>query len=323
MSRKPTGQQLPPPHVLRRRRDRHAARKQRAIVLSISSAIVLTALKLAVAVHTGSVAVLSEAVHSLTDLIAAAIVFVSLRRAASPPDSRHRYGHEKFENFSAIAEGAIIIVAIGYVMFEAFQRLHQHEVVTTPTLAALVMVASALVNLAVATHLRRVGTQAESAAVLADAQHLLTDVYTSAAAAIGLALVAATGWHFLDSLVALVVSALVVRIGLALIVGSTRVLLDEGLPDEEIATIERVISEGFDGAVGFHRLRTRRAGSRRHIDVHLTLDGNLLLWRAHELAHEVEEAIECALPNVDVLTHIEPHTEEPPPGHDFGPSDRP
>lgn len=297
-------------------------RKQRAIMLSISVAATFTVIKLVVAGMTDSIAVLSEAVHSMTDLVAAGIVLLSLRRAASPPDSRHRYGHEKLENVSAIAEGVIIIAAIGYVAWQAVDRLLNPSAVELPLLAAVVMVASAVVNLVVARYLRQVGTETESVAVMADAQQLLTDVYTSFAAAGALVVVSITGWQAADPLAALAVSLLVLRMGLSLIIGSTRVLLDESLPPEEIAVIERVLEQRFEGVVGFHRLRTRRAGSRRHIDMHLTLDRYLQLWRAHELAHEVERAIEECLPNVDVLTHIEPDTEQPPPGTDAGPSDR-
>jgi cation diffusion facilitator family transporter len=298
-------------------------RKQRAITLSIISAVILTTVKLVVAFFTGSLAVFSEAVHSLTDIVAASIALLALRRAAHPPDSRHRYGHEKLENVSAIAEGVIILLFICFVVAEAIERLagQAHEV-TTPLLAASVMVASAVVNLAIATHLRRVARETESAAVEADAQHLMTDVYTSGATAIGLGLLGITGYDRLDAVVALVVSALVIRIGLQLIVGSTRVLLDEGLPAGEIAMIERLIDiEGVEGLTGFHRLRTRRAGSRRYVDLHLTLDENLPLWRAHELAHQVEQAIEAHIDNVDVLIHIEPDTVAPPPGEDVGAGD--
>lgn len=300
----------------------HGHRKRRAMRLSIATAVTLTLVKLVVAARTDSVAVLSEAAHSMTDMVAAVIVLFSIQRAMSPPDSRHRYGHEKFENVSAMAEGLIILTAIGYVAFRTIERLVEGGTVHTPALAAAVMLASGAVNLMVARYLRRVGIDTESPGVLADSSHLMTDVYTSFGAGIGLALVAATGWDVIDPVVALVVSVLVVQVGVRLVIGSARVLLDEALPPDEIETIERVIAEGFIDVAGFHRLRTRRAGSRRHVDLHLTLDRILPLWRAHEIAHRVERAIELALPNVDIVTHIEPDTVAPPPGEDVGPGDR-
>lgn len=297
-------------------------RKRRLVLLSIATAATLTFLKLVVAVLTGSVAVLSEAAHSLTDLVAAAIALVAVQRAAHPPDTRHRYGHDKFENASAIAEGLIILTAVAFVVYRAFEQLLTGGHVQMPALAAGVMLLSAVVNLVVSRALLRVGTETDSPALVADGHHLMTDVYSSAAAGVGLTLVALTGYDPLDPIVALAVSLLIVRIGLQLIVTSLRVLLDEGLPPDEITAIERVIKEGFDGIAGFHRLRTRRAGSRRHVDLHLTLDRELPLWRAHEIAHDIEHAIEQHLPNVDVLTHLEPDDEAPPPGHDVGPGDR-
>ena len=302
--------------------DRHR-RTQRAIALSISLAISLTAVKVVIAIATGSVAVLSEAVHSLTDLVAAAVAMLALRRAAQPPDSRHRYGHDRLEDVSAIVEGIIILAAIGYVIVVAVQRLSSAHSIDTPFLAAAVMLASSVLNFGLARYLHRIGRETESSAVSADAQHLMTDVYTSGVTAIGLALVAITGIDRIDSIVALVGAALVVRIGVSLIIGSTRVLLDEGLPADEIAAIEQVIAgEGIDGVTGFHRLRTRRSGSRRYIDLHLTLHGSLTLAQAHELAHRVEHAIRQCLPNTDVMIHLEPDDAAPAEGQDLGPGDR-
>lgn len=311
------------PHQARPSGPYRERRKQRAIVVSIGTAVVLTAVKLVVAISTGSLAVFSEALNSITDIAASVIALLALRRAAQPPDSRHRYGHQKLENVSAIVEGTIILAAISFVIAESIRRLAMGGVpIETPLLAASVMVASSVLNLGVSTYMRRVARETDSAAVEADAQHLMTDVYTGAATAIGLGLVGVTGFQSIDALVALAVSALIVRMGMHLIVGSTRVLLDEGLPREEIELIEEVIDvEGIEGATGFHRLRTRRAGSRRYVDLHLTLDANMPLWRAHEVAHEVENAIESQLENVDVLIHIEPDTVAPPPGEDLGAGD--
>ena len=300
---------------------RNAARKQRAMSFSIAAAIILTLGKIGVAAITGSIAVLSEAAHSLTDLIAAVITLLAIRRASTPPDSRHRYGHEKLENIASAVEGLIILAAISWIIWQSIHRLRFGGTVSMPGAAAAVMLVSGITNWMVARYLSRVGRETSSPAVTADGHHLMTDVYTSLAAGLGLLLVALTGADWLDAFVALAVSALVVRIGARLVLDAVRVLSDEGLPPDEIAMIEDVIATGFDGIAGFHRLRTRRAGSRRHIDLHLTVDGNLPLWRAHEIAHNVEAAIEAALPNADVLTHIEPDSAAPPPGSDLGPGD--
>ncbi len=300
----------------------HAARKQFAMRVSIAAAVILTVSKLAIFSLTGSMAVLSEAANSVTDLMASLITLLAIRRAATPPDARHRYGHEKLENIAAAIEGLLILTAIGWIIWNSVQRLRFGSEVELPLVAAAVMMASAVINALVARFLYRVGRETDSPAVAADGHHLMTDVYTSFGAGAGLVMVALTGASWLDPLVALAVSFLVVRIGALLVIDALRVLADEGLPPEEITRIHEVIEQGFEGVTGYHRLRTRRAGSRRHVDLHLTLDGNLPLWRAHEIADNVEAAIVRELPNADVLTHIEPDSAAPPPGVDLGPGDR-
>lgn len=296
-------------------------RKQHAMLLSMGTAATLVVAKLIVAGMTDSVAVLSEAVHSLTDLVAATIIWYSLRHVATPPDARHRYGHEKLEDISAIAEGAILLIAVGYVLIRAIGNLIDGSHVKQPVVGIVVMVIAAIVNAFVALYLRRVARETDSAGVAADAQQLTADVVTALMVAGGMGLVALTGWQIVDPIVALLVTAWVGSVGLRLVIGSARVLLDEALPPHEIELVESVLGD-FESVDGYHRLRTRRAGSRRHVDVHLTLDSDLPLWKAHEIAHQVEIAIRHALGNVDVLTHIEPLSETPPPGTDDGPSDR-
>ncbi len=305
-----------------RTHDIHAGLKRRAILLSIATAITLTTLKLIVAAVTGSLAVLSEVVHSLTDLLAASIAFFAVRTAAQPPDRTHRYGHHKMENLSAVIEGLLILVAIGWIVVKASQQLSTPHDITTPYVASLVMAGSAVVNYFVARHLHRIGQTTDSVAVSADGDHLMTDVYTSAGAAAGLAIVAATGYHQLDAIVAIGVGMFVIRTGLGLVIDGTRVLIDEGLPHDEVEKIEKAIEDTWPGSASYHRLRTRRSGSCRHIDLHLTLDGNLALWRAHEISHDVEKAIREQFEGlVDIVIHMEPHSVAPPPGEEIGPGD--
>lgn len=295
-------------------------RKRAVMLLSMGTALTMCIVKIVIAQLTGSVAVLSEAVHSLTDLIAATIVWYSLQHSSSPPDSRHRYGHEKVEDFAAIAEGFIILAAVSYVFYRAIDSVSHNDIVEMPGIAVIVMLVSALINGAVALRLRHVARETESPAVEADGQHLYADVVTSLIVAAGMAVIALTGWQIVDPIVAIVVTVWVGLIGIRMIVGSTRTLLDEALPPDELDALEAVLAK-FEGIASYHRLRTRRSGSRRHVDLHLTMDSNLPLWKAHTLAHSVEAAIASVLNNADVLTHIEPLSEEPPPGYDAGPSD--
>jgi cation diffusion facilitator family transporter len=299
----------------------HTLRKQRAMVISITAAVLLTAAKIIIAGITGSVAVLSEAAHSLTDLVAATITLLAIRRASSPPDTRHRYGHEKLENIAAAVEGLIILAAISWVIWTSLERLRFGGEVELPLAAAGIMVFSAVSNWLVARHLVRVGEATNSPAVRADGHQWMTDVYTSIAGAVGLIFVAITGAHWLDAAVALAVSTLVVRIGFVLVMDAVRVLADEGLPPDELRRIEAIVGRERTGVTGFHRLRTRRAGSRTHVDLHLTVNGSMPIWQAHEIAHEVEADIMHAIPNVDVLIHLEPDSAAPAPGGYLGPGD--
>jgi cation diffusion facilitator family transporter len=283
--------------------------KSGAAGLSIASNATLIGLKLAAAAITGSIAILTEALHSLIDLVASVIAFISVRRADVPPDEDHPYGHEKIEPLSANIEGMLILVGAGIIIYEATHRLVVGATVQSLGVGIAVMGFSILANLAVSAVLSRQARAHESLALEGDAAHLRTDALTSAGVLLGLALVQITGVDALDSITALLVAALIVTAGIRIIRRSSGVLVDEALPPEEMDRIEQAISAARTSEVaGYHKLRARRAGSRRYIDLHVQYRAGTSLEDAHHLAHEMRDAIETEIPRSEVLIHVEPET---------------
>ncbi|HUK78390.1 MAG TPA: cation diffusion facilitator family transporter, partial [Thermoleophilia bacterium] len=285
--------------------------KARAAWVSIAANAALIVFKLLVGVLSGSIGIISEAVHSATDLIAAVIALVSVRHASRPADVRHRYGHEKVENFSGVVEGAIIFAAAVVIVVEAVGHLISGETLDHIPLAIAVMLVSAGVNVALTSYLSRTARLTGSPALQADAANHLTDIYTSLGVAGGLALIELTGKTFFDPVLALVVAALIMWTAWGVVSQSTRVLLDEALPDEELDVVRATVAEHRGELItGYHKLRARHAGARHLIDLHVTVPGNMTVMRAHEIAEHIESDIAERLPNTEVLVHIEPSTHE-------------
>jgi cation diffusion facilitator family transporter len=283
--------------------------KSGAAALSIASNSLLIALKLAAAAITGSIAILTEAVHSLIDLVASVVAFVSVRKADEPADAEHPYGHEKVESLAATIEGMLILVGAGIIVYEATHRLVVGAEVETLGVGIAVMGFSVLANLCVSAVLSRQAKAHDSAALAGDAAHLRTDAATSAGVLGGLALVEVTGAAAFDSITALVVAAAIVVAGIRIIRRSSGVLVDEALPEAEMDRIEAAIAAARTPEVaGYHKLRARRAGSHRYIDLHVQYRAGTSLERAHELAHLLRDSIEAAVPHAEVLIHVEPET---------------
>jgi cation diffusion facilitator family transporter len=286
--------------------------KSRAAAVSIASNATLIVFKLVAGILSGSIAIISEALHSGSDLVAALIAFWSVRRAAEPPDERHHYGHEKVENLSGVVEALLIIAAAGVIIYEAVAKILDGPEIDHIWLGVGVMFVSGVVNLIVSGKvLYPVARRTESAALEADAAHLRTDVYTSFGVAGGLLLVKLTGWEYFDPVISIAVAVLIVKTGYELVMQSTRVLLDETLPEDELEEIRRCVSEHRgDIIAGYHKLRARRAGSRRHVDLHIVVDETLTVAEAHDVAEHIEEDIRACIPNTDVLVHVEPRAPD-------------
>lgn len=266
----------------------------------------LLAVKLVAGLVTGSVAVLSEAANSAGDLVASGIALTAVRAAARPPDLEHPYGHERAENVGAAVEGALIVAAGAYVVVEAIRRLvGEADPVDHLGLAIAVMVASVAVNVAVSARLRAVARQTGSPAIAGDAAHLGSDVWTTGGAAVGLTVVAATGWDPLDPIVGLAVAAYVIWIGGRIAWQSGQVLVDRNLPPSDLETIGRVLGHFSGAGVSFHAVRGRRAGAKRHVDLHMVVPPETTVRRGHAMSGEVKGALVAALPATEVLIHLE------------------
>ncbi len=296
--------------------------RSRAAALSIVSNSLLIALKLVAGAVTGSVAILTEAIHSAIDLIASCIAFFSVRQAEEPADAGHRYGHEKFENVAAAAEGVLILVGAGVIVYASANALVHGPELESLGFGIGVIAFASVVNLLVSGWLFRRAAAEQSPALEADAAHLRTDAYTSLGVLIGLALVHWTGWTWLDPAVALVIAAAIVVTGLRLVARSWRVLVDEALPDDELAAIREEIADfGRGEVVGYHKLRTRRAGARRYVDLHMQFRSGTTLEQAHAIAHQLQDRIGGRLHDADVLIHLEPEdrVREDPIGEELAP----
>lgn len=292
--------------------------KSGAAAISIASNSVLILLKVVAGVLTGSIAIITEAVHSAIDWVASVVAFVSVRKADVPADAEHPYGHEKVENLAAAIEGILILIGAAVIVYEATHRLVVGSEVGALGIGIAVMALSTLANVVVSTYLYRRARALDSPALEGDAAHLRTDAMTSAGVLVGLALVEITGFAALDSITALLVAGAIVGAGVTILRRSSGVLVDEVLPGEEMDRIELAIDNArTEEVAGYHKLRARRAGSRRHIDLHVQYVRGTSLERAHELAHAMRASIETEIPRAEVLIHVEPETSFRDP-HDAG-----
>jgi len=281
--------------------------KQRAAWISIASNSLLIVLKIAAGVITGSVAIITEAVHSSIDLVASVVAFFSVRKAHEPADESHPYGHEKVENLAAAFEGVLIVLGAAIIIYEAIRKLTGEPHVEKLGIGIAVIGLSAVANMFVSRFLYKRARQTDSPALEGDAAHLHTDALTSIGVLIALALVAITGVYELDAVAALVVAVAIVFSGVRLVMRSSRVLVDEALPEEEMQGVADAIRQvGAPEVIGFHKIRARRGGSNRYVDLHVQFRRGTTLERAHAVSHDLQAAIRNRLGGADVLIHLEP-----------------
>jgi cation diffusion facilitator family transporter len=276
-------------------------------LLSVASNSALIVLKVVAGALTGSVAVLTEAIHSSVDLVASIVAYLSISKADEPADESHRYGHEKLENLSAALEGVLILVGSVVIAFAAVRRLLGHGTTHNVGIGIVVIALTVLVDLVVSHAIARTAKATGSPALEGDAAHLRTDAISSASVLAALVLVSATGKQWIDPVVALGVAGVLLVTGIRLLARSGQVLADQALPPEEVRAIGAAIEPfAHRGVVGYHELRTRRAGTKRYVDVHVQFRGGTSLEEAHSTAHELKDAIAARLGDADVLIHIEP-----------------
>ncbi len=282
------------------------SKKQHIARFSVISNASLVALKLVVGLVSGSVSIISEAIHSFMDLIAAVIAFISVRISDNPPDKEHPYGHGKVENVSGVIEALLIFGASGWIIYEAIRKISVQEEIAFPLLGTAVMAVSAIVNTLVSRALYKVAKAEHSIALEADALHLKADVYTSAGVAIGMLLIAITDIHLFDPVAAIAIAIFILYEATLLLKKAFEPLLDNSLTDEEIAMIEETIASHKDVIYNYHELRTRRSGSTRYVDLHLELPRNLTVEQSHQICDEIEHTIKEKLKNTEVFIHVEP-----------------
>jgi cation diffusion facilitator family transporter len=278
----------------------------RFAAMSVVAALVTIGLKGGAYLLTGSVGLLSDALESFVNLIAAVVALFALSVAARPADKEHAYGHTKAEYFSSGFEGTLILVAAASIVIVGARRLMDPQPIEEPGLGLAIIGIASVVNLGVARMLLRAGRRYESITLEADAQHLLADVWTSLGVIVGVGAAAVTGWHRLDAIVAIAVALNVLRSGFRLVRRSMLGLLDTSLPEETLGTIKTILDAHGPAGVRYHALRTRQAGARRFISFHILVPGGWTVQRGHDLLEEIEERVREAVPGSVVDTHLEP-----------------
>lgn len=275
--------------------------------LSIAAAVATIGLKAWAYGITGSVGLLSDALESVVNLAASVVALVVLIIAARPPDDDHAYGHNKAEYFSSGVEGALIFVAALTIGYTAIDRLLNPQPIESVGLGLLISIGASLINFSVARVLFNAGRRYRSITLEADAHHLMTDVWTSVGVVVAVAAIAFTGWQWLDPLIALAVAANIVWSGWKLLSRSALGLLDTALPRAERAQVQRIL-DGYCGREGiaYHALRTRQAGARRFVSVHILVPGNWTVQRGHGILERIEHDLRDALPGSTIFTHLEP-----------------
>jgi cation diffusion facilitator family transporter len=281
-------------------------RLTRLALLSIGAAVVTIGLKTAAWQVTGSIGFLSDAAESLINLVAALMALVTIRFATRPPDEDHMYGHEKAEFLAAGAEGALVLLASVSIAWLAVARLVDPVALEDVGVGIAVSAAASVVNVAVASLLIREGRRLRSITLEADGRHLMTDVWTSVGVIAGVAAVGITGWERLDPLIALAVAVNIFVVGVRLVHRSGGGLLDRALPDDDQRAIDDVLERARSQGIVFHGVRSRQAGRRAFVSLHVLVPGDWTVKQGHDLVEQLEGEIRNAVPGANVLSHLEP-----------------
>ena len=287
--------------------------KESTARLSVASNTLLVIVKLVIGIAMGSVSIISEAIHSGIDLVAAIIAFLSVRQSAKPADDEHSFGHGKFESMSGLIEAILIFVAAGLIIWESVQKIFGHGEAMSLDLLAVgiaVMAFSAILNWYVSSRLMYVAKKTESIALESDAWHLRTDVYTSLAIFAGLILIRLTGITILDPIFALGVAIMIIKAAYDLTKRSLADLMDQSLPAEEEQRIRQIICDHYSQYVNFHALRTRRSGPERFIDLNVCVPKHLSVQESHDFADHIEHDLALEFPRSNVNVHVEPCSDE-------------
>ncbi len=282
--------------------------KKLAAKLSVFSNALLIVIKLIAGFISGSISIISEAVHSCSDLLASIITLFSVHKSEQPADTDHQFGHGKYEDFSGLIEGALIILAAFYIIYEVIKKLTgATEPMSNGTLAMGVMFLSVVANIIVSSYLMKVAKTTDSMALYADAEHLNTDIYSSLTVFIGLVCIHYTGIHIIDPVLAVIVSVIILHTGYKICKESVNNLLDGSLPEKNIEDIKEIIKKYNEhGICGIKEIKTRKSGKNKEINITLLLEGDRTIKFAHDLCDALEKDIENHLGNTEVTIHVEP-----------------
>lgn len=283
--------------------------KKIAAILSIVSNTSLILLKFIAGIISGSIGIISEAIHSSSDLLASIITFFSVSESHKPADDDHQFGHGKFEDFASLIEGILIILASFYIVYEALKKiLFSLHTEVEANFGLSVMLISMLANFFVSSYLFKTAHKTGSSALYADGEHLRTDIYSSLAVFIGLILVKATGNHIFDPIMAIIVAIIIFIAGFKICETAKESLLDTSLEEEDNQQIKNIINGNFSNEIiQLKKLRTRKSGLKKNIEIILIVEKTMSISTSHELCDRIEEKIEQGLKNTDITIHIEPN----------------
>ncbi len=282
--------------------------KQRTALLSVGSNTILIILKVVAGIFTGSVSIISEAIHSALDLLASVIAFFAVRVSDKPADTEHPFGHGKYENISGVIEALLIFVAAVWIIFEALDKLfHVGHLPQTNSLdiGIIVMLISGVVNFFVSRRLYKVAKLTDSVALEADALHLKTDIYTSVGVGVGLLLIKFTGFYFLDPIIALLVALFIISEAYSMLIKSVNPLLDGSLSNDELDKVVTVINNNLNSETSYHELKTRKSGPKFIVQFILKVDGNMNIDKAVEIRRELEADIKSSIENIELIIVLE------------------
>ena len=281
-------------------------RKDRVASWSVASNAILIILKLVAGVLSGSISVISEAIHSSIDLVVSIVAFLSVKISSRPADELHPYGYGKIENISGLIEGSLVLVASIIIILEAIRRIFVPTPIQNGEIAIIVMLVAAFVNFVVSRILHKVGTEEDSMALKADAVHLKTDVYTSLGVGLGIILIKLTGIHILDPIIAIIVACLIIREALEVIEENFGEIIDKRLDDEEEEEIKSIIEGYKNYFIDYHKLKTRKSGDMKHVDFHIRVNPEMTVKEAHDIIGHIKKEMSEKLENVRVTVHIDP-----------------
>ena len=284
-------------------------RKVRVALLSIISNTSLIVFKIIAGIISGSVSIISEAIHSSMDLLASIVAFFSVKASSKPADDDHPFGHGKIENISGIIEGVLILIASMIIIIEATKKIYNPRPIDNELIAVLVMFISGFINFIVSRKLYNVGKEEDSMALKADALHLKTDIYTSIGVGFGILLIKITGIHILDSIVAIVVGLLIIKEAIELIKRAFDELIDKRLSDEEEREIKDIIERFNYEFIDYLKLKTRKSGNINHIDFHITLNASTTVKEAHDIIGNIKKEMNESLKNSRITIHIDPSND--------------